>query len=62
MRQQSAIAKKGNSKMKRARLHAGQALIEYALLLVLVAVMVMISLMALGPAIGNIYSTIIASI
>jgi len=37
----------------------GQGLVEYALILVLVAVVVIVILALLGPAIGNIFSTII---
>ena len=37
----------------------GQGLVEYALILVLVAVVVIAVLMVLGPVIGNIFSSII---
>lgn len=37
----------------------GQGLVEYALILVLVAVVVIIILAILGPAVGNIFSTIV---
>ncbi len=37
---------------------AGQGLVEYALILVLVAVVVIAILTLLGPAIGNVFSTI----
>ncbi|MBI5930620.1 MAG: Flp family type IVb pilin [Chloroflexi bacterium] len=40
----------------------GQGLVEYALILVLVAVVVIIILALLGPAIGNIFSSIIRSL
>jgi pilus assembly protein Flp/PilA len=40
----------------------GQGLVEYALILVLVAVTVMIILAILGPAIGNIFSNIISTL
>jgi pilus assembly protein Flp/PilA len=40
----------------------GQGLVEYALILVLVAFVIIIVLALLGPAIGNAYSNIIASI
>ncbi len=40
----------------------GQGLVEYALILVLVAVVVIIILALLGPAIGNIFSTIVNSL
>jgi len=36
----------------------GQGLVEYALILVLVAVVVIVALSLLGPAIGNIFSQI----
>jgi pilus assembly protein Flp/PilA len=36
----------------------GQGLVEYALILVLVAIVVIASLMILGPIIGNAFSTI----
>jgi len=36
----------------------GQGLVEYALILVLVAVVVIAVLMLLGPMIGNVFSTI----
>ena len=40
----------------------GQGLIEYALILVLVAIVVIVILSLLGPAIGNIFSNIVSSI
>jgi pilus assembly protein Flp/PilA len=36
----------------------GQGLVEYALILVLVAIVVFAALMILGPVIGNSFSTI----
>ena len=39
----------------------GQGLVEYALILVLVAVVVIAILTLLGPAIGNVFSTIKSS-
>ncbi len=36
----------------------GQGLVEYALILVLIAVVVIAVLMLLGPAIGDVFSTI----
>ena len=41
---------------------SGQGLVEYALILVLVAVVVIVILALLGPAIGNVFSAILASI
>jgi pilus assembly protein Flp/PilA len=40
----------------------GQGLVEYALILVLVAVVVIAILALLGPAIGNVFSTILKNI
>jgi pilus assembly protein Flp/PilA len=40
----------------------GQGLVEYALILVLVAVVVIAILTLLGPSIGNVFSSIINSI
>jgi pilus assembly protein Flp/PilA len=40
----------------------GQGLVEYALILVLVAVVVIAVLTLLGPIIGNVFSTIINSL
>ncbi len=37
----------------------GQGLVEYALILVLVAVVVIVILAILGPAIGQVFSTIL---
>ncbi len=49
--------------MKRMALREqGQGLIEYAMIIVLVAIFVMILLLAFGGAIGNLFSNIIASI
>lgn len=40
----------------------GQGLVEYALILVLVALIVIVILALLGPAIGNIFSNIVSII
>jgi pilus assembly protein Flp/PilA len=40
----------------------GQGLVEYALILVFVAVVVIIILALLGPAVGNIFSNLISQI
>jgi pilus assembly protein Flp/PilA len=40
----------------------GQGLVEYALILVLVAIVVILVLSLLGPAIGNVFSSIMAAI
>ena len=36
----------------------GQGLVEYALILVLVAIVVIASLLILGPVVGNAFSTV----
>ena len=40
----------------------GQGLVEYALILVLVAIVVIAALMILGPIIGNVFSKIDSSL
>ncbi len=40
----------------------GQGLVEYALIIVLVAIIVLVILAILGPAIGNIFSNLIPRI
>jgi pilus assembly protein Flp/PilA len=40
----------------------GQGLVEYALILVLVAIVVIVALTALGPIIGNVFSDINGSL
>ncbi len=40
----------------------GQGLVEYALILVLVAIVVIAILLLLGPAIGDVFSTIVGAI
>ena len=40
----------------------GQGLIEYSLIIVLIAIVVMIVLLILGPSIGNLFSGIVSSI
>jgi pilus assembly protein Flp/PilA len=39
----------------------GQGLVEYALILVLVAIVVIAILLLLGPAVGNVFSNIICN-
>ena len=49
---------KGEKNMLFAPKEKGQGLVEYALILVLVAIVVIAVLMLLGPIIGNVFSTI----
>jgi pilus assembly protein Flp/PilA len=44
------------------RKEKGQGLVEYALILVLVSIVVIVILALLGPAIGNVFSEIIANL
>ena len=50
--------KKGENTMLFAPKEKGQGLVEYALILVLVAIVVIAVLMLLGPIIGNVFSTL----
>jgi pilus assembly protein Flp/PilA len=60
------ILRKGEAAMlfavRARRRKRGQGLVEYALILVLVAVVVIASMLILGPIIGNAFSTINSSI
>jgi pilus assembly protein Flp/PilA len=40
----------------------GQGLVEYALILIMVSVVLIVLLVVLGPGLGNIYSTIISAV
>ncbi len=40
----------------------GQGLVEYALILVLVAIVVIVILSLVGPAVGNIFSNIVRTL
>ncbi len=51
-----------NLKKLASRDRRGQGLVEYALILILVAVVVIIILAILGPAIGNVFSRVMASL
>jgi pilus assembly protein Flp/PilA len=54
--------RKGENTMIYQPREEGQGLVEYALILVLVAVVVIVILALLGPAIGNIFSNIVAAL
>ena len=57
------IYEKGDKKiMLFAPKEKGQGLVEYALILVLVAIVVIAALMILGPIIGNVFSKINSSL
>ena len=53
---------KGETIMLFAPKEKGQGLVEYALILVLVAIVVIAVLMLLGPIIGNVFSSINGSL
>jgi len=40
----------------------GQGLVEYALILVMVAIIVIVILALVGPAVGNVFSTVVSMI
>jgi pilus assembly protein Flp/PilA len=40
----------------------GQGLVEYSMILVLIAVIVALVLLLLGPAVGNLFSTVVDAI
>jgi pilus assembly protein Flp/PilA len=44
------------------KMKLGQGIIEYVLLLVLIALVVMVALRVFGPAFGNIYSQIMVTL
>ena len=44
------------------RSEEGQGLVEYALILIFVAVMMIILITLIGPSIGNMYSNIVAQL
>lgn len=43
-------------------LDRGQGLVEYAMILMLVAIIVIIVLALLGPAVGNMFSNVVSNI
>jgi pilus assembly protein Flp/PilA len=53
---------KEDTPMLFVRKERGQGLVEYALIIILVAVVVLVILSILGPAIGNIFSQLIPQI
>lgn len=53
---------KNNRFMIRQQLRSGQALVEYALILVMVAILFGVTLAATGPAIGNVFSNVVYNI
>jgi pilus assembly protein Flp/PilA len=56
------IQKKGDFPMLFFPAEKGQGLVEYAFILVLVAIIVIAALMILGPIIGNVFSKLNTSL
>ncbi len=56
------IQKKGEKARLFSKKEKGQGLVEYALILVLVAIVVIAVLTVMGPMIGNVFSTINSSL
>ena len=48
--------------MERTPRQAGQSLLEYALILVLVALIAVVAMTILGHALGNVFSKIVSSL
>jgi pilus assembly protein Flp/PilA len=51
-------AKEGGAGMLFLPREEGQGLVEYALILVFIAIVVIVALLVFGEAVGNLYSTI----
>jgi pilus assembly protein Flp/PilA len=58
----SMPANKGGFIMLFSLKEKGQGLVEYALILILASIIVVVILYLLGPAIGNLYSNIVDNI
>jgi pilus assembly protein Flp/PilA len=48
--------------VKRIRSQKAQGLMEYALIIVLVAIIVLVVLAILGPGVGNLFSNVVSNI
>jgi pilus assembly protein Flp/PilA len=56
------LGKGGNDIMLFLPREEGQGLVEYALILVLVAIVVIAILLLLGPVVGNVFSNIVGQL
>ena len=54
--------KKGGEPMKMSLTELGQGMVEYAFIIMLVAIVVIAALTLLGPIVGNLFSTINSSL
>jgi Flp pilus assembly pilin Flp len=50
------------AKLRRSQNEKGQGLVEYALILVLVAIVVIAVLLVLGPIVGNVFSNVVTNL
>ena len=57
-----SLSMKGSQQMKISLHEKAQGLVEYALIIALMAVVVVAVLLVLGPAIGNVFSKIISGL
>jgi len=48
--------------LKEARLQSGQGMVEYALILVLVSIVVIVVLLTMGNQIANVFSNVVAAL
>lgn len=54
--------KKEDKEMDKNYSHSGQGLVEYAFIMLLVAIVVIVILALLGPTVGNLYSSIVVGL
>ena len=53
---------RGSAGVRSATCEEGQGLVEYALILVMVAIVVIVILSLLGPAVGNLFSNVVTAL
>jgi pilus assembly protein Flp/PilA len=56
------VVKGGENTVSYLPREEGQGLVEYALILVLVAIVVIAALLVLGPAVGNVFSRVVSNV
>ena len=62
MGSQLYLIKKGGKTMKMSLTELGQGMVEYAFIIMLVAIVVIAAVTLIGPVVGNIFSTVNASL